>query len=194
MTDHEIAGASLGVAVVAGIGTWLGLPQLQGWWKRRNESSTSLSLDLGESSPLPPGPQRLAADRETLSRIQIMLPSTETIQYLRDHSFGNAHRGAFLEPLDHFLAQTGGPEDRFLSRSLEPLRRELRAAVSDFQQLVGKYTFRHVQEDMYEIPGEWERNGSGLYWKAAHEINAAAAEIVAKFDRLVSAARRELIQ
>jgi hypothetical protein len=142
-----------------------------------------------------PGPTRRSADLATLERIQQLLPSTETIEYLRVHSFGNAHRGAFLEPLDRFLEQTAGPESQFLSSGrLERLRQEFRTAVQTFQALIGRYTFRHIQEDMYEIPSEWELNGSGLYWKATRELNAAATAVVEKYEEFVSTARRELLQ
>ena len=160
----------------------------------QRETSSILTLGLESSAPLPPGIQRQTSELETLSRIQTLLSSTESIQYLRDHDFGNAHRGAFLEPLDRFIEQTGGPEDQFLSSGLERLRQELRTAIATFQRLVGKYTFCHLQPDMYEIPGEWERNGSGLYWQAVRELNAAAAEVIRSYDVLILTARRELLR
>ncbi len=160
---------------------------------RGNESITSLGLEQPASMIHPPGSKRQLADLATLERIQSLLPSTETMQYLRDHSFGNAHRGMFLEPLDRFLEQTAGPEDQFLSSGLERRRQELRAAVSKFQGLVGKYTFRHFQEDIYEVPGEWEREQSGMYWEAISLINAAAEEVTHRYDELVQTGRRELL-
>lgn len=174
---------------IASSALWDGLKQIVGC-----ETQAPLTLGLETAEARPPNPQRLAADLETLRRIQALLPSTETIQYLRNHNFGNAHRGAFLEPLDRFLEQTGGPADSFLSPALERLRQEFREVIATFQSLVGKYTFRHLQPDMYEVPDEWERNGSGLYWKAVDELNAAATEVVRNYDELVQAARGELLR
>ena len=164
---------------------------------QRNEP-ISLGLEqpaLEARSDASTGPGRRSTDLVTLERIQELLPGTGiTMEYLRDHDFGNTHRGAFLEPLDRFLEQTAGPESKFLSPGLERLRQEFRCAVNSFQALIGKYTFRHIQEDMYEIPSEWERNGSGLYWKAVRELNSAAKAVVDKYDEVVSTARRELLQ
>lgn len=123
---------SRGVGIgVVGICATLFSPQFQEWWKRRSGVTSSVQ-------DLPPGSQRQASDLDTLRRIQTLLPSTESIQYLRDHDFGNAHRGAFLEPLDRFLEQTGGPEDQFLSSGLERLRQELRTAIATFQWILPK--------------------------------------------------------
>jgi hypothetical protein len=182
---------------LAGIGSkivsnalWEGIKSRLG--TRGDEQVISLGLEL---PPVPSrGPHGQAADLATLNRIQELLPSTGTIEYLRVHSFGNAHRGAFLEPLDRFLEETGGPENRFLSPELETLRRNFRDAIATFQALVGKYTFRHIQPDMYEVPAEWERKGSGLYWKAAREMNTAAAEVTRRYDKLIETARRELLR
>jgi uncharacterized protein YukE len=151
----------------------------------------TLGLELAPDSVL--GPEWRAADLATLNRIQALLP-TDTILYLRDHSFGFAHRGAYLEPLDRFLEQTRGPEDQFLSSGLERLRQGFRTAVATFQNLVAKNTFRSIQADMYEIPEEWERDGSGRYFKAADELNAAATMVVRMYDELVQIARKELLR
>jgi hypothetical protein len=171
---------------------WDGLKAFEGLG---GDEPIRLGLEVSDDEFLANGPTRRTADLATLERIQQLLPSTGTIEYLRDHSFGKAHRGAFLEPLDRFLEQTAGPENQFLSSGrLERLRQEFRTAVATFQNLIGKYTFRHIQEDIYEIPGEWERNGSGLYWKATRELNAAAAAVVEKYEELVSTARRQLLR
>jgi hypothetical protein len=161
----------------------------------RDDQVLSLGLEQPASLIQAAGSGRQAADLATLERIQNLLPSTETIQYLRDHSFGNAHRGAFLEPLDRFLEQTGGPEDQFLTPTLERMRQELRTAISTFQRLIAKYTFRHLQPDMYEIPGEWERDKErrSTFFEAIRSINAAAEDVTLKYDALVQAARKDLI-
>jgi hypothetical protein len=184
-----LSGIIMNVASSAG---WDGIKGLFG--ARGDQEVLSLGLEQPASPIQPPGSRRQEADLATLERIKNLLPSTETIQYLRDHSFGFAHRGEFLEPLDRFLEQTGGPEHQFLSPALERLRQEFRTDVATFQALAGKYTFRHIQPDMYEVPGEWERNGSGLYWKAVGELNATAREVVCKYDVLVQTARRELLR
>ena len=195
MTDHQIAFWTLVFGILCAVAAWLALgPQIKDWWSRNSENDGPLALGL-ELPPVPsPGPERQAADLATLNRIQVLLPSADTIQYLRDHSFGNAHRGAFLEPLDRFLEQTGGPEDQFLSPGLERLRQEFRTAIVTFQNLVARYTFLGIQADMYEISEMWERDGSGRYFKAVDEMNAAATEVVSKYDGLVQTARTELLR
>lgn len=78
LTDHEIAVVGLGVAILAGVGTWLGLPQLQGWWKVAIDAANPVTL--GDLSPiaslqLPVPPGLLADDRATLERVLKALPS-----------------------------------------------------------------------------------------------------------------------
>jgi hypothetical protein len=160
--------------------------------KRDSWSIQTLGL---ESAPIQsPGPERKAEDLATLNRIQALLPDTSTIQYLREHSFGNAHRGAFLEPLDRFLEQTRGPGEQFLSPGLESLRQNFRTTVATFQGLINKYTRPHLQRDMYEVPSELEVRHPQVYWKAVNDLNKAAEEVTRQYDHLVYTARRELLR
>jgi hypothetical protein len=141
--------------------------------------------------------QPLKADVNTFEDLMKIVSSEGIIQFLRDHSFGNAYRRDFMDPLYEFMNLRGGPEHEFIDPELERMRRELRADIQTFLSLLHKNTF-HQREiagehPFYRIPDEWERTQGHRYLGAIKSMNSAADLVCGGYDNLVRTARAKLL-
>lgn len=195
MGDSATVAAWAGVVATIVVG--LVSPKFLEWWNSRGDGDEPITLgDLTAAKPLAAQPiPYLEADRAVLKHLLDVLPSDGMIDFLRTHNFGFAYRGDYLDPLDRYASESTRPEVEFLSERLEPLRKEFLTAIHKFQRLIATETFSWgPTPGFFRVPDEWEMQQPARYFRAIDALNAAATDVVRKYDVLVRAARKELLQ
>jgi hypothetical protein len=197
MTDHEIGLWTLGLTAVAGVGTWLALPQIQEWRKRRDEDQPSLSLNLSGALPykqaMPLGVAR-AAER-TLGEITEALPES-SMEWLHTKDFGSSVRWSMVEFVEHYIWMPEVPAREFLDQELEKMRLDLREAAGCFLDLLASYTSARDQTDGFRrIPDQRDEHGNYSdepFFRKQREINKGADQFFEAYQKLIRRARLKL--
>lgn len=133
------------------------------------------------------------ADRATFADLQACLPSTGSIQFIREFSFGFSLREDFLKDLESFAYERRGPEHEFLNEELEAQRKHLRAKIGTLLVLIGTNMgpLKH-NLGFLEVPSELELRDAKAYFKAVEALGKAADEVCEAYDSLVRLCRKSL--
>jgi|SRR5947209_10210539 len=132
-------------------------------------------------------------DKKVLEELSEVL-SWKTVRFVRTNNFaGHSYRRSTLEPLWVFLDRCENPAFEFLDTELEGHRAELKAAISELDDLLNENAFSlGTNLDFSSVPQEWEIEQPARFWKVVRTIHSAAKRIGTAYDQIVRVGRRKL--
>ena len=80
-------------------------------------------------------------DKKTLRDLMEMVPSGESISFLRSNDFGGAYRADAMSSIYKFVTLCAGPEHEFLDAELEKKRRRFWKHCQRLVRVLGHHTF-----------------------------------------------------
>jgi hypothetical protein len=132
-------------------------------------------------------------DKKTLRDLMEMLPSGESISFLRSNDFGAAYRADQMNSIRQFVALCAGPEHEFLDAELEKKRRKFWKHCQTLLRVLGLRTFVIPPEgELRAVPAEWRFEKPPLFKAAVEEIHTAADAVCRAYDSLIRGARKKL--
>jgi len=135
-----------------------------------------------------------AKDKETLTKIQNILPSAGSIEYIRSFDFGNIFDVDRLNDLNQFIRASEQPEFTFIDKELERLRQALITIVKKFYYELGNESFpikKYTSERLNEIRRP-EEVGDNEFDKQQKYFNDLSLHVCENYDKLVILAKRKL--
>jgi hypothetical protein len=140
-------------------------------------------------------PEYLELDRSVFHRLRDLLPSTGTIDYVRQHHYGEPFLALEHRSLYDYLKGCSLPEFEFIDPDLEGLRVELYERTRMFIDVVSRNTFRVDMpglEGYLAVPAEWKNQEWERWEEAVKVINESADALCSVYDSLVRLGRRKL--
>lgn len=132
-------------------------------------------------------------DRETLKKLQELLPSETAIFLIRETDFGGAFSQEIFHDFNHFIDYCDEPGFLFLHRELEELRLDLLRKVEHFNDRLSIESFplsTNVEFSRIKAPHEYSDPKKFHELKA--ELNNLASEVRKSYALLVKNAKRKL--
>jgi hypothetical protein len=149
------------------------------------------------NQPIKTLPEHMELDRKFFTKIRQILPSNNSILFLRNHDFaGSAFCLDHLKDLVEFdLDCEHNPEIEFLDADLEKLRANLKNLVSILLVKIGRYTSPVPDQNgkrFNRMSQDWQYKDWKGYCEAAEELNNLAKEVVSAYKEFVQQGRRKL--
>ncbi len=139
-------------------------------------------------------PSYAEVGKEIFRKFREALPSTGSIEFFREHNFGDPFEAEKLSDLFAFIQSSTLPENEFLDMDLEGLRAKLIDAVQDFVEKSGIYTFTWRQDGWNHVPEYNSRTDEPLtnFRSRVKELNDGAISVCNAYDELIRVGRRKL--
>ena len=136
---------------------------------------------------------KVAKDKETLSKLIQILPSDGIIFYIRTRDFGLPFSHNVFISMDDFMDNCSRPEFFFIDKKLELLRKQLLKCIDDFDSRLAQESFVHVQlENSNSIKPAHEYSDFQEYKSICDELNNLAGKVINAYDKLIRTARIRL--
>ncbi|MEK6644699.1 MAG: hypothetical protein AABZ08_12415 [Planctomycetota bacterium] len=153
-----------------------------------SEAIRKLELDYQESI------NEKAADKDLFRRFLLCLPSTGSIEFIRDHDYaGGSFDRDRHEDLENFVTNWDNTEHEFLDCELEEKRQKLMALVNEFLHTMARDTFSvNNSISRASIPPEWRYEQSDRFKETTEAINKLVSDVVKKHSDIVRTGRVKL--
>ena len=139
----------------------------------------------------------LKHDRQVFLNLVNQLPSLGSIEFLRDHDFGNGFHLFELNQLDNFNGSSSDQGGEFLDAEMEKRRKQLAHSCMEMSRLIGRKTYPYAQGGLQGVPFEWSETWKykddpemGAQFAARYEehvktLNETARKVAQDYDSLL---------
>lgn len=149
---------------------------------------------ISKSHATTTNPDHANIDKQLFIQIRTILPSTGSIEFVRDHDYGGLFPIGAHNDLYNFRSYAKRPECEFMDSDLEGLRARLTEEIGRFLDRIGQYTFvLETRPNFCRVePNEHDFERAGLFEERRQELNDLADRISHTYREFVQMGRRKL--
>jgi hypothetical protein len=145
-----------------------------------------------ESGGIAVSSDHIDMDRKLFAEIRELLPSTGSIDLVRNNDYVGSFNGDEHEDFEKFLSYCDRPEVEFMDSDLESLRVKLAESINTFTWSIANNVYPTRSPGYYSVPSEWAYEQPSRYREAGEQIHKTKQEVCRAYDELIRQGRRKL--